>query len=361
MSDLFAPLRFTRGTAMKNRFMLAPLTNWQSHEDGTLSQEEHDWLVMRAKGGFGAVMTAAAFVLWNGKGFQGQLGIHDDKCLPGLTRLASAIKTDGALAYVQLYHAGLRTNAGLTGEQPIGPSEDAVSGARAMTIDEVEAMVEAFVRAAERAQQAGFDGVELHGAHTYILCAFLSAEMNRREDRYGGSLENRARIIREIIAGVRARCGDHFTLGLRLSAERMGMQMAEVRTLCEQLCAEDQLDYIDMSLWDAFKDPEEEAFKGRPLLSWFLDFDRHNTAIGVAGQVRSGAAAQACLDAGSDFVLIGRAAIVNHDFADRVDTNRAFAMDPPPIDRTRMPGEGVSPAFLDYLTTSFPGFLTTAA
>ena len=99
-SDLFAPLSFKRGPAMKNRFMLAPLTNQQSHPDGTLSEDEFHWLTLRAKGGFGLTMTCAAHVQAIGQGFAGQLGIFSDKHLPGLTRLAAAIKADDSLAVV---------------------------------------------------------------------------------------------------------------------------------------------------------------------------------------------------------------------------------------------------------------------
>src|SRR6187549_436012 len=105
MTDLFEPLLFKRGPVVKNRLILAPLTNRQSHADGTLSEEEYNWLVMRAKGGFGLVMTAAAFVDQVGKRFAGQIGIHDDKCLEGLSRLASAIKAEGSVAVTQLPHA----------------------------------------------------------------------------------------------------------------------------------------------------------------------------------------------------------------------------------------------------------------
>ena len=358
MTDLFEPLGFARGPAMRNRMMLAPLTNRQSHADGTLSDEEHRWLVMRAQGGFGLVMTAAAYVGPEGKGFAGQLGIHDDRCIPGLARLADALRAEGSLSAVQLFHGGIRADIEASGTGRVGPSDDAETGARGLSTAEVEALIEAFVVAAKRAERAGFDGVELHGAHTYILCAFLSSEFNRRTDRYGGSLENRARPIREIVAGIRARCRPDFQLGLRLSAERMGMKMAEVITLVAELIAEGALDYIDLSLWDVFKTPEEPEFAGKPLIGWFTALPRGQTRLGVAGQVRSAASAQACLDAGADFVLIGRAGIAHHDFPRRAAA-ADYAMPALPIARGALAHEGVSPAFIDYLR-SFPGFVDAA-
>src|SRR4051812_44384727 len=113
---LFQPLALTSGLVMKNRFMLAPLTNQQSHPDGRLSDEEFHWLVMRAKGGFGLTMTCAAHVQRIGQGFAGQLGIFSDEHLPGLTRLASTIKAAGSVAAVQLHHAGNRSPVDLVGE-----------------------------------------------------------------------------------------------------------------------------------------------------------------------------------------------------------------------------------------------------
>ena len=357
MTDLFAPLSFKRGPVLKNRFVLAPLTNQQSHPDGTLSEAEHDWLVMRAKGGFGLVMTAAAFVDQVGKGFDGQVGIHDDKCVAGLARLAAAIKAEGSVAVTQLHHAGTRAETKVTGLQPIAPSDDPHTGARAMSEGEVEAMIEGFIVAAERAEKAGFDGVELHGAHTYLLCGFLSPDFNRRTDRYGGSLDNRARPIRAIVDGIRQRCRKDFNLGLRLSVESMGMRMGEIRTLCQQLMHEDQLDYLDLSLWDVFKDPEEAEYKGRPLVAWFAELDRGSTRLGVAGHVRSAAAARACLEAGVDFPIIGRAAIANHDLPERARRNPDFEMPPLPLTRDHLAAEGVSPAFIEYLGGSFQGFV----
>lgn len=359
MPDLFEPMTFARGRSMPNRLMLAPLTNQQSHPDGTLSEEEFTWLVMRARGGFGLVMTAAAFVDPVGKGFPGQLGIHDDICVPALADLATAIKAEGSLAAVQLYHAGYRADTNETGCERVGPSDDEYSGARAMTLAEIESMIEAFVAAAQRAERAGFDGVELHGAHTYLLCEFLSSEFNRRTDRYGGSLENRARLVREIVSGIRRHCRSDFTLGIRLSGEVMGMKTGEMRQLVAELMAEGRLDYIDMSLFDSFKQPEEAEFAGRPLIGWFTDIERHGTRLGVAGKVRSRAAGQACLDAGADFVLVGQAAIANHDFPKRIRGQSRFEMPATPIARAHLVAEGVSPAFLDYLGT-FPDFVEPA-
>ena len=171
MTDLFQPLPLAHGPAWKNRFMLAPLTNTQSHADGVLSDAEFNWLTLRAKGGFGLTMTCAAHVQAAGQGFPGQLGAFDAKHLPGLTRLASALKAAGSVSSLQIHHAGNRSPKELVG-QPVCPSDDSKTGARALTLPEVEALRDAYIAADVRAQTAGFDDVEIHTAHDYILAHF---------------------------------------------------------------------------------------------------------------------------------------------------------------------------------------------
>ena len=217
MVSLLDPLPLTRGPALKNRFVLAPLTNLQSFPDGRLSDDEFKWLTMRATGGFGLTMTCAASVAPVGLGFPGQLGAHDDMHLEGLARLADAIRRAQSHSVVQLHHAGMRSPEAIIGEKPVCPSQDSETGARALTLDEVRRTADAFIAAAKRCERAGFDGVELHGAHGYLICQFLSPEINRREDSYGGSPDNRARFLMEIIDGIRATCRADFSLGVRLS------------------------------------------------------------------------------------------------------------------------------------------------
>ncbi len=361
MTDLFSPLSLTRGPAWKNRFMLAPLTNTQSHADGRLSDEEFDWLVHRADGGFGMVMTCAAHVQRIGQGFPGQLGAFSDDHLPGLTRLATAIRERGAVSSVQLHHAGLRSPAALTGHAPVGPSEDAETGTVALSGIEVEQLITDFVAAAVRAERAGFDGVELHGAHGYILCAFLSPQTNRREDRWGGSPENRARIVHEIIRGVRAATGPDFQLGLRLSPERFGLVFAEVRALAADLMAGGDLDYLDMSLWSVFKPPVDPAFAHKALIDWYAELPRGGTRLGVAGKLMSAQDCRRALDAGADFPIIGRAAILAHDFPKRAAAEEDYRAPQTPVSSAHLLGERLSPRFLEYMRASFKGFVSDEA
>ncbi len=324
MTDLFQPLSFKSGAVAKNRFMLAPLTNTQSHADGRLSDDEYHWLTMRAKGGFGLTMTCASHVQAIGQGFPGQLGCFSDIHLEGLTRLATGIKAENSLALLQLHHAGMRSPRDVIGQQPVCPSDNAESGSRALTGPEVEQLKEDFLLAAERAEKAGFDGVELHGAHGYILCQFLSPTINQRTDRYGGSLQNRARIIFEIIDGIRARCRPGFLLGVRLSPERFDIRLGEILEVAQQLMKEAKIDFLDMSLWDSFKEPNEEEFKGKTLLSYFTDLDRGEVRLATAGKIDTPEVARQCMQAGADFVVLGRAAILHHDFPNGCQKTRTL-------------------------------------
>lgn len=354
--NLFEPLSFTHGPAMKNRFMLAPLTNLQSHPDGRLSDDEFHWLTMRAKGGFGLTMTCAAHVQRQGQGFPGQLGIFDDMHLEGLTRLAATIRAENSLALVQLHHAGMRSPADLIGAQPVAPSDHAETGSRGLTGAEVEQVIEDFIAAAVRAERAGFDGVELHGAHTYLLCEFLSPTINQRTDRYGGSIENRARIIFEIIEGVRARCRPDFILGLRLSPERFDLDLGEIQAVAQAVMRDGRIDFLDMSLWDIGKEPEQAAYKGRSLMSYFTELDRGGVRLGVAGKIMTPETATLCLEAGSDFVLLGRAAILHHDYPRLLVADPAFQPIHLPVTREHLRAEGLGPAFVDYMNT-WKGFV----
>ncbi|MAE94899.1 MAG: NADH:flavin oxidoreductase [Deltaproteobacteria bacterium] len=347
----FAPLSFSRGPAMKNRFMLAPLTNLQSHDDGRLSEDEFHWLTMRARGGFGATMTCASHVQARGKGFPGQLGVFGDEHLDGLGRLAAGIRKEESVAILQLHHAGMRSPREQIGEAPVCPSANAETGARALEPDEVEELAEDFVAAALRAERAGFDGVEVHGAHGYVLAQFLSAEVNTRDDRYGGSLENRSRILFDVVEGIRERCRPDFVVGVRLSAERFGVTLAEAREVAQRLMREDQVDFVDMSLWDVFKEPAEEEFQGRSLLSYFTELDRGRVRLGAAGKITSAADVRACMEAGLDFVLPGRAGILHHDFPMRVRDDTDFEQVALPVSADYLRAEGLGEAFIGYMST----------
>ena len=357
MSHAQDALEFPCGRSMNNRFMLAPMTNLQSHDDGTLSDDEYRWLEMRARGGFGATMTCAAHVQADGQCWPGQLGVFDDRHLEGLTRLAAGIRAHGSISLAQLFHGGIRVpSERIGGRQPVGASDDEETGARALTRDEIEEVIESFIAAAVRCERAGFDGVELHGAHGYLLCQFLSAETNRRTDEFGGSAENRERLLRRIIAGVRERCRDDFCLGVRLSMERHGLVLRESLDLAAALMAEGHLDFLDVSLWDVFKAADDEDFASRPLLEWVAELPRHGVPLGVAGKIGSAEDVRRVMDAGVDLLLVGRAAILHHDFPKLVRDDATFTARSLPVTRAVLRDEGLSETFVNYMSR-WPNFV----
>lgn len=341
---------------MPNRFMLAPLTNQQSHDDGTLSEAERHWLTMRAQGGFGQTMTAAAHVQEIGRAFPGQLGICRDDQIPALAAMAAEIRATGSLAIVQLHHGGNRVPLELNSETPVCPSDDPDTGARALTRTEVEQLRDDFIAAAVRAERAGFDGVELHGAHGYIICQFLSSEINHRDDAYGGSLENRARLLFEIVDGVRRECSPDFHLSVRLSPERFGMVLDEIIEVFGRLVSTGAVDFIDMSLWDVFKQPIEEAHAGRTLAEIFAGLPRGEVRLGVAGKIHDPSDVQAMLDLGIDIVILGRVAILHHDYPARLSADTAFNPRRVPVSASVLRDEGLSEAFVNYMR-NWKGFV----
>lgn len=333
--------------------MLAPLTNTQSHADGTLSDDEIRWLTTRT--GFGLSMSAAAFVTPSGRSWVGQLGVSEDAHLPGLRRMADGIRATGAVSAVQLQHGGARADASLTGER-IAPVADDATGARAVTTTEIHALVQDFADAARRVEQAGFDGVQLHGAHGYLICQFLSRS-NTRTDGYGGDLADRTRILREMIDAVRAATSPSFQVGVRLSVERFGIDLEDMVTLAADLLQDERLDHVEASLWDWRKRPEGAPEDAPDLLSHFVGLPRDGVALGIAGHVRSGADAQTVLDAGADFATIGRAAIADHAFAARTLADSTYDGVPFPVTAQHLREQHLGEAFVDYFSRGWPDYI----
>ena len=329
--------------------MLAPLTNRQSHENGELSDDELNWLKMRAEGEFGLVMTCASHVQEIGKGFPGQLGVFSDDLNDGHIKLTQSIKEKGSLAVIQLHHAGMRSPHELINEKPVSSSDNEKTNARGLTLTEVKQLRDDFITAAVRSKKCGYDGVEVHGAHGYILTQFLSSEINHRTDEYGGSLENRARIIFEIVDGIREQCGKDFLIGVRLSPERFGMDIGEVKTVCQQLIDAGNINFLDISLWDCFKMPNDEKYQNLSLLDHFKSLDFKDVKWTVAGKISNAVDVQKILDAGVNFVSIGTSAILHHNFPRLVMNDPNFTPVATPVSEEHLLKEGVSKTFIEYL------------
>lgn len=350
MSTLHTPLTFRSGLTIANRTALAPMTNLQSHADGTLGEDELRWLLRRAHGGFGLLETCAAYVSTDGKSWPGELGVHSDDMLPGLTRLASELKAAGAPTLVQIFHGGARAAEDLAG-RPWSASESDADPAkpRAATEDDIQRTIRAFVDAAVRAKRAGFAGVEVHGAHGYLPCQFLSRVQNTRTDAWGGSFENRARFLRTITREVRTAVGDDFCVGVRLSLEdfgqAVGMDLDEGLTLARQL-VDDGAEFLHASLWDCArmttKRPSEHAIG---LMRAALPAD---VKLLVAGKIWSRADADAALARGADVVALGRVALPYPEWP-KLAADASFAPAGAPFGAEALRAADLSEGFVNYM------------
>jgi NADPH2 dehydrogenase len=201
-----------------NRIVMPPLVVFTATEDGILTEQglEH----YRSSSGPGLIVVEASVVSPEGRLARQQIGIFDDTCREGLTRLARVIHDNGAVASIQIHHAGAATNLKNTFGMPIvAPS--ALPNAKGempleLTESGIQRIIDCFVAASRRAREAGFDAVEVHGAHGYLASQFLSPLANRRGDQWGGSLENRARFLREILRRIRSEHGDKLLAYCRL-------------------------------------------------------------------------------------------------------------------------------------------------
>ncbi|MGI6212877.1 MAG: FAD-dependent oxidoreductase [Anaerovoracaceae bacterium] len=239
----------------KNRIMMAAMETRLSTPLGDTTQELCDYYAERAKGGAAAIIVENTYVdNIASRSSLASSGLYSDQLIAGKYRLASAIKRNGAVAILQLSHGGLQANAAaVPGQEAVAPSAVASKFVgrmpRALEHDEIIAIEDAFAEAARRAKQAGFDGVEIHGAHGYLICEFLSQYTNKRTDEYGGSRENRARFALNILKKVREKVGDDFLVGFRISGE----EKVEGGMTIEDACAygkmfEDYIDYIHVSV-----------------------------------------------------------------------------------------------------------------
>jgi 2,4-dienoyl-CoA reductase-like NADH-dependent reductase (Old Yellow Enzyme family) len=346
---------FGSGHRSINRIALAPMTNKQSGEDGQVSEEERAWLSRRAEGGFGMVITCASHVLPSAKGFGGQMGIFSDELLPGLEKVARSLHESRSLGVVQLYHGGVRSPSSLTGVQPISasdlpPGDMWGEGARAATEAEIEEVIEAFASAAQRAWKAGFAGIEVHGAHGYLITQFIDFHCNQRQDRWGGVLENRARLLLDIVKRIKQRVPRTFILGVRISPEAyqagQGLRLEESLQLADWL-DELGIDYLHVSLGDVLRKPIEAVGPFETTLEHFAQ-RRRRYALMVAGGVMDPEQAEQALARGADWVALGRAGIACADWP-LAAQRPGFVMPRPPYTEEHLAAQGLGPLFIEYM------------
>jgi len=223
-SCLFTPINIGR-LSLINRFVRSATHDYLAdNQQGYVRPAQLELYRRLAEGEIGLIITGHAYVHPSGKASPRQIAVDDDRKIPGLGRLAEAVHQSGSgsLVFLQISHAGRQTRPALCGQQPLAPSAvyDPVSRVlpRELTGEEVQQVIEWFVKAADRARQAGFDGVQLHAGHGYLLSSFISPHTNRRTDDWGGSSENRSRLIREIIAGICQTYGPEFPVIIKMNA-----------------------------------------------------------------------------------------------------------------------------------------------
>ena len=252
MPSLFEPIKI-KGISLKNRLVMAPMATGMATEDGEVSDRHIKHYATRAKGGVGLIIVEGAYVSKDGKWAQGQMGLYDDKLVPSLKRLVEAIHAEGTKVVIQLYHGGAKVPRNITGEQPAGPGNvlppNGSEVPRPLTIPEIKTIIARFSEAAYRAMAAGFDSIELHGAHGYLLCQFLSPYTNRRNDAYGGDLAGRLLFPLEVIKEVKTRLGENVPLFYRFGADDMiegGLTRQEAKLAARHL-EQAGMDVIDVS------------------------------------------------------------------------------------------------------------------
>jgi fumarate reductase flavoprotein subunit len=194
--DIFSAFTLPNGVELKNRIMMAPMTTCSGFHEGSVTQDLIEYYQARA-GEIGTIIVECGFVDNKGLAFPGAIGLDSDDKIEGLAKVAKAIKEKGSKAVIQVYHGGRMVEPKLIGGQlPVGPSAIAAPrpGAAtpiALTANEVDEMIDKFGQAVRRAIEAGFDGVEIHGANTYLIQQFYSPNSNQRDDKWGGSRDNR--------------------------------------------------------------------------------------------------------------------------------------------------------------------------
>jgi len=324
------------GIELKNRLIMAPMTNFSSHQDGTVTEEEVNYYARRSNG-VSMVITACAYVTPNGKGFHGEFGADKDEMIPSLEKLATRIKEQGAKAVLQIFHGGrmcppeLVPNGELVSASDIPAENGGVSTEepdkkpRALTEAEVEDTIQAFGEATRRAIEAGFDGVEIHGANGYLIQQFFSPHSNRREDRFGGSLEKRMTFPLEVVDTVKKVVQEHakepFIVGYRFSPEEPetpGITMDETLALVDAL-SNKGLDYLHVSLFDFFSTPRrgvEDLTKTR--ISYLQETINDRVPLIGVGSIYTAEDARKAFETGVPLLALGRELIIDPDWVQKV-------------------------------------------
>ena len=308
---------FSNGLSVKNRVVMSPMTTMSSFYNCMVTSDEITYYGLRA-GGPGIIITGVANVSENGKGFEGELSVTTDSMIPGLTALAKAIKKDGTKAILQIFHAGRKsTSKVLRGEQPVSAS--AISATypadsevpRELSHEEILQIITDFGEATRRAIEAGFDGVELHGANTYLLQQFFSENSNQRSDEWGGSQKKRLKFPLAVIDSVKQAVKKHatkpFVIGYRLSPEEIetpGIRLENSLFFVDQI--KEKVDYIHLSMGSYKRTSLNDKKNKATLISQFSTHTKGVVPLIGIGSVEHPDEAEEVLQDGADLIAIGR-------------------------------------------------------
>ena len=274
-SILFTRVAIGRAV-VPNRFVRSATQDFLAEEDGSISNRQLELFSRLAEGEVGLIITGHAFVSSVGRASPRQIGVHEERLVDGLARLAEAVHRYPSRLFLQLAHAGRQTKEKICGCTPLAPSavfEPVYKVTpREMTEQDIEQTIAEFARAGTRARKAGYDGVQVHAAHGYLLSSFLSPHTNRRTDGWGGPVRERTRIVSEIIRGIKAAAGADFPVIVKLNSSDLmpgGVTGEEVVEIAG-LLVEDGLDGIEVSggtseagrgsMWPGLRSEEDEGY-----------------------------------------------------------------------------------------------------
>ena len=328
-APLFQTYTLNNGVTIKNRLAVAPMTHFGSQADGLISDQERTFLSNRA-GDMGLFITAATLVQKDGKAFHGQPEATGEHCLDSLKETAQILQQQGAKAILQIHHGGSKAiDDLLDGLDKISASASEAEHAREATAEEVEALIASYAQAADLALRAGFDGVEIHGANAYLIQQFYSAQSNRRNDQWGGSLENRMRfplaVIDAVVAVREKHQRDDFIIGYRFSPEEPGdggLTMTETGALIDAL-VQKPLQYLHVSLWEF----DKKIRRGGDTAQTRMQFihERINGKLPLIGVGNLFTADQilAAYETGwAEFIALGKTVMINPHIATQIREGR---------------------------------------
>jgi 2,4-dienoyl-CoA reductase-like NADH-dependent reductase (Old Yellow Enzyme family) len=357
-TKLFEPFAFAGGVTLRNRIAMAPMTTWSANDDRTISDQEDAYYRRRVKG-VGLVITGCTHVTPSGIGFTDEFASYDDRFIPSLRRLADAAKSGGARAVLQIFHAGNKAAPELVpnGEVvaasddlvELGPFSHGGAAPRALTEAEILAIVADFGQATRRAIEAGFDGVELHGAHGFLIQNFFSPYYNRRTDAWGGALENRLRFPLAVVREVRRVIDEHakraFLLGYRVSPEEpeeQGLRIDDTCVLLDRII-EAGVDYIHASLWTLLEAKPIGAIGDKTTAELVVEHVAGRVPVIAAGQIRTPDEAERAMALGLSIVAVGQGLVMNPDWVELARSGRvseiATTLNPARVPRISLPAK----------------------